>query len=307
MQSAGSGRPHVHQHRQKVGAGPAVVRVVHRVVIFAVDAAVNGMDQPVAQPCFGAHQERGRKNPLAGRQEDGIDRIVHSTGHHRLDLAAIGPGAEDVRRPRGERPPFGQGVGLLGEGPFAPVDPAIRAEVRPVQVVGTASQRPAVEPDLPPVGHAVAVGVGQLPDFRRSRHIDAAGIPHHAFGKGQGVGERLRAVITAVAIDIFQSHDPMGRFLCLNVRLLDRSGRFRHIQPALLIQVGHDRPLDERRSGRPHDREPRRQRERLAVQRHLDGGRRRLAENLPHGQQQPASHGLDGTGASHRLAPKRGL
>ena len=90
---------------------------------------------------------------------------------------------------RDERLPAGPLVGLLGERALAPVDPAVRAEVRAVQVVGAAGQRLALEPLFALVGDAVAVGVGQLPDARRRGDVERAVEPHRAFGEHHLVGE----------------------------------------------------------------------------------------------------------------------
>ena len=87
---------------------------------------------------------------------------------------AIGPAAEDVGRAGDERRLARPLVGLLGERPFAPVDPAVGAEIGPVQVVGAAGQRLALEPLDALVGDAVAIGVGQFPDARRRGDIERA-------------------------------------------------------------------------------------------------------------------------------------
>ena len=108
-----------------------------------------------------------------------------------------------------ERRLAGPLIGLLREGALAPVNPAVGSEVRPVQVVGAAGQRLALEPFDTLVRDAVAVGVGQLPDARRRSDVERSGVPHRTFGEHHLVGEDRALVEPAVAIRVFQPKDPV--------------------------------------------------------------------------------------------------
>ena len=55
-------------------------------------------------------------------------------------------------------------VGLFGKGTLAPVDPAISAEIRAMEIIGTPRQRLAVMPDLTLIANAVVIGIGEFPD-----------------------------------------------------------------------------------------------------------------------------------------------
>ena len=122
------------------------------------------MNEAVALAAAGMDEEGGREDRLAAGGEDHVDRVVHAAGHDRLDARSIGPAAEDVGCLGHKRRLAGPRVRLLGKGSLAPVDPAVPAQVRPVQVVGAAGQGFALEPFDSLVGDAVAIGVGELPD-----------------------------------------------------------------------------------------------------------------------------------------------
>src|SRR5205809_5387828 len=83
MQPTGSRWPLMHEHRHELGRCPLVIGLIDRIVIFAIDAAVDRMNQTVAKSRCWPNQERRRKNPLAAGHENGVDRVVHAAGHYR--------------------------------------------------------------------------------------------------------------------------------------------------------------------------------------------------------------------------------
>src|SRR5213595_3915577 len=103
MQAARSRRALMHKDGHEVRRRPFVVGIVDRVVIFPVDAAVNGVNEAVTKTRGGPDEKRRRKDSFAAGREHAIDWIVHAAGHYRLDAAAIRPRAEDVRSASGER------------------------------------------------------------------------------------------------------------------------------------------------------------------------------------------------------------
>ena len=180
-----------------------------------------------------------------------------------------------MRRPGGELLAARQRVLLLRERPLAPVDPAVGAEVRAVQVVGAAGERLAVEPHLLLVGLAVAVGVGELEDLRRGGDVERPVQPHRPFGEHHVRHEHRRLVVLPVAAGVFEADDAVRLRLDLLGDLLVGPGRVADVEPALLVERGDDRPLDLRRSGDQFDGEPVGQGERVAVELDLviPGGR----------------------------------
>ena len=66
-QAARGGRAHVQKDRHDLGARPFVGGLEDRVVDLAVDAAVDGVDQPVALAAAGMDEERGREDRVRRR------------------------------------------------------------------------------------------------------------------------------------------------------------------------------------------------------------------------------------------------
>src|SRR5690242_16235601 len=98
------------------------------------------MDEAVAFARGGVLKEGGGEDALAAGGEDDFDGIVHAAGHDRLDAGAVGARSEDVGGAGGEFFAVGQRVGLFGERAFAPVNPAVGAQIRSVQIVGAAGE-----------------------------------------------------------------------------------------------------------------------------------------------------------------------
>src|SRR5205807_7661061 len=86
-QATGGRGAQVRHYRHERRTRPRMV--VDHVMIFAIDAAVDGMNDAVAFSASRMLQERGREEALAARREDDVDGIVHAAGHHWLN-----PGAE---------------------------------------------------------------------------------------------------------------------------------------------------------------------------------------------------------------------
>ena len=131
------------QDRHELWTGPDMF--VDWIVVFAVHASVDGMDQPVALAAAGMLEERATHEPLARGREDDIHRVVHTAGHYALDSGAVRASAKDVTGAGDEVRLAALLIGLLGEGAFAPVEPTVAAKVRPVKIVGAAGQRFAVD------------------------------------------------------------------------------------------------------------------------------------------------------------------
>src|SRR5262249_41523317 len=100
-------------------------------------------------------------------------------------------------------------VRLLRKGALAPVDPAVGAEVRAMQVVGASGKRLALEPLRALVGHAVTVGVGQLPDAGRGRDVERAVVPEGPLGKHHLVRKDRALVEPAISVAVYEPDDAM--------------------------------------------------------------------------------------------------
>jgi hypothetical protein len=304
LEAAHGGGPAVHERGQEV-AGPLVAAQVGRRA--AVHAAVEDVNEPVAEAAGGMLDERGRQDPLPLGREGDVDGVVHAAGHHDLAARAVGPGPEDVRRAGLPAGPPRQVVGLLAVPALRPIEPAVAAEVGAMQVVAALRERAAVEPHLPLVGHAVAVAVGELPDRRWGGHVERAGVPERALEHHQPVGERGPPVVDAVAVGVFEPRHAMPRIRLLPLERVVRAARLRHVEPAGLVARDGDGKLDERRAGHPLDREALGHGEREVVEAEFHGGQRAGGQR-PNGDQDRdrAARAKHPSIVATRLAPGRG-
>src|SRR5215510_3762091 len=134
---------------------------------LTVDAAINGVNEAVSFPGFGlVNESRGEESFAPGREGD-VHRIIHPAGHHDFQTRTVWTFPEDMGCAALEGFASTQIVGLLGEGALAPVDPAVRPQIRPVHVVGATSQGLALMPFIPLIGDAIVVGIGKLPNAGR--------------------------------------------------------------------------------------------------------------------------------------------
>src|SRR5262249_3794811 len=83
------------------------------IVLFAIDAAVNGVDQSIAPATTRMLEKRRCEDSFAAACEHHFDRIVHASRHHRLDTRTIRTTAEDMRSTRDKRGLTGTFVPLL--------------------------------------------------------------------------------------------------------------------------------------------------------------------------------------------------
>ena len=114
-----------------------MLRLLRFPIGFAINPAINRMDQTVPLAKRWLSQKGGRKNPLSTTCENHIHRVVHPARHHRLQLATVFRRSEEVGCTR--LPLFSMNlVGLLGKGSLGPINPPVTAQIRPVQIVRTA-------------------------------------------------------------------------------------------------------------------------------------------------------------------------
>ncbi len=226
---------------KQIRPGPRYPAVVEDVIFLAVHTAVNRMGHAIAEARLGEVDERAAEDRFTLGGEGDFHRIVHASGHDDIQPRPIRQRAVNVRRLVLQHPAVGQRVRLFGECPLGPIQIAIRTQMRPVDVVGAPGQGAALEPLLPTVRHAVAVGVGKLPDAGRTRHIHRTAVPEASLGKHHLVGEHHRLVEHPVAVGVLQAQDAVGGILQLLVRRLIGSGRIRHVEASLVIETGAHR------------------------------------------------------------------
>ena len=261
----------LHERMRQLGAGAFHAAVVERAVFLAEDRAVAGVADAVAATGLGEINERAGEDHFALSRKRDADRIVHAAGHHHVEVGAVRFRAVDVRGAILQHAAVAERVRLLIERALGPVEIAIRPKIRAVNVVRAAGQRPALEPFLALVSHAIAVGVGELPDAGRSGDVNGAVMPeaalrkHHLAGKDGGLVER------AVAVNVFKAEHAMRRILELLGGFVVRSGRISDIEPALVIKARTDRARYLISRGDALDGEPLRHRELVGANLELRG------------------------------------
>ncbi len=247
-------RPEMRHHRHEI-AGSRVA--VDDAMDLAIDAAVDCVHQRVAPPLLRMLEERCGEDAFPGGGEGHVHGVVHAAGHDDLDFAARRAPAQNVRRAGDERRLAGPLVGLLGERALRPVDPAVGPGIRPVQIVGAPGEGLSLEPFLTPIGDAVAVGIRQLPDAGGRGDVEGAVEPHRAFGEHHAVREHDALIEAAITVAVFEADNAMGALFELDLDLRIRAGRVGDVEPAPLVEVGDDRPIDEGRPGHQLDLEAR--------------------------------------------------
>src|SRR4051812_33283783 len=106
---------------QFAGAGMIVDDIMH----FAVNTAVNRVNDAVAFTTFRMLKERGGKEPLAAGCECDFHRVIHSASHDRFDPASVRLATKNVGSASYKGRLAGALVSLFRERAFAPVDPTI--------------------------------------------------------------------------------------------------------------------------------------------------------------------------------------
>ena len=189
-------------------------------------------------------EERAGGERLAFLGERDLHGIVHAAAADDLDLRSVGPAAEHSRGAALHPRPVGA-VDRMSMAPVGPVEPAVGAEERSVDVGGVAA-RSEFRDDLLAL-HA-AVGLGEFPDAR-GRADERAAVPQRAHREGEFVGEDDALVERAVAVGVLEADHPMGRPLQEIFEPQVDAGGIADVEAAALVEARHDRPLDERRAG----------------------------------------------------------
>ena len=118
--------------RQDRHEGAGLFMFINDVMNFSVDPAVDRMHQTIALPTAWMLKKGRGEDSLAFRRESDVHRIVHPARHHCFDNSALRTAAKNMRRARLEGRSIRTVVGLFCERSFAPVDPSIETQVRPM-------------------------------------------------------------------------------------------------------------------------------------------------------------------------------
>ncbi len=208
----------------------------HTNKFFAVNTAVDGVYEAIAMTRFMRRKKRPAQNALAFGSERQSHRIVHPAGQHRFEAAVVWPSAENMGCAAFEFLPVGKIVSLFRKCTFAPINPSIRPEIRPVQIIGATGKRLAFVPFFADIRNPVAVGVGEFPDARRRGDVERTVMPKTAFREHHFVRENHVFIEFAIPIGVFEADDAMRFVFELFFRFVVRTGRIGEVQPALFIK-----------------------------------------------------------------------
>jgi len=233
-------------------AGAGEFRQAFRLVEAGVDAAADPVDERV--PPFLIEDVSGAEHfPFLGPVD--LDRVVHAAAGKDLHVAAVRFAREDT----GRLPLAGHLAVFVryfvSVPPFAPIDAAVGAEEAAVHVGRIAGVAELADQQLPLIGHAVVVEVGQFPDAAGGGRIDRAVMPEGPLREGHFVGEDRLLIELAVPVGVFQSHDAVGKLLLQIDSRQIHPRALGHIEPPFVVKAGHDGMLDQRRGGGDFDGE----------------------------------------------------
>jgi hypothetical protein len=118
-----------------------------------------------------------------------------------------------------------------------------------VQIVTTACDRAAIEPDAPFIRDVVAIGIAEFPNVRRGSDIDGSFMDEDTFRERQVLGEDSRVIKFAIPVTVDQSQDAVLRVFELSRRFVGVPGTVGEIEHAVVIETHVNRPLHQRRRG----------------------------------------------------------
>ena len=118
-----------------------------------------------------------------------------------------------------------------------------------MQIITTAFDGSAVEPDDPLIRNVVAINVAQFPDVWGSSNVDGTFMDKYAFGERQAVGEDSRVVEHTIAVSVDQAQDPVRRVLELFRGLVRVPRAIRDVEGAVHVEIHVDGTLHQGRSG----------------------------------------------------------
>ena len=179
-------------------------------LIFArINAAAEPVDDGVAARA--AVEKIYRADDFALGRKINFRRVVRARERVPAHVRAVGFARPDARRETGMDQRAVLLFHFVALAAVTPVEPAIGMEERPVNVRRVARVFEAADDHLASVGHAVAVGVGQLPDAGRRRDVERAVEPDAALREGHLVGEHAGLVVNAIAVGVGEEEHAVGQ------------------------------------------------------------------------------------------------
>lgn len=138
---------------------------------------------------------------------------------------------------------------------IAPVETPIGTEEAAVYIRRVADEAELADDLIADLGDAVVVAILELPDIGRAGDVQRALMPEGARGEGHLVGKDGGLVEAAVAVDVFEPADVVGRLREQLFGIEVLAGALGDVQPAAIVEAGHKRVLDQGRPGRDLDAE----------------------------------------------------
>ncbi len=140
--------------------------------------------------------------------------------------------------------------------PVAPEDAAVGRREAAVDAGGVAAGAERAGNFNPHVDLAVAVGVFQAPDIRRTGHIQSVVGPLCAHRQRHAVGEQAPLVESPVAIRVVEPQHHVGRVFQQLVVAQVLAGALGHEQMAAVVKARHHGMPDQRRPRHQFDHKP---------------------------------------------------
>src|SRR5262249_1680904 len=131
----------------------------------------------------------------------------------------------------------------------APVEPAVGAEVRSMDVGGVAGEAELGDQLGAQVRLAAFLCIEEFPDAGRRRGVDGALIPEGALREAEPVGEDMAGAEDAALVRGIEDDDAVGELLEQVRRLEVSPGAVGEVEPAFVVEAAEHGMLDER-SGR---------------------------------------------------------
>ena len=120
--------------------------------------------------------------------------------------------------------------------PVGHIDPIVEPPLQAVDAVLLVAFDEALEHDAPHVRSLVAVGVFEVVDVRRARHIDPAVPRHHAGRKAQPVDKDRTRFVPPVAVDVLEQPHPALLRCSFSLRAVRIAAHLHHVQPGVGVE-----------------------------------------------------------------------
>ena len=218
-------------------------------VFPAVHSAIHRVQNTVAPAGLGQIKEGAAQKALPYVTKGQPNRVVHPPGDDHFELTAIRTSAIDMGGTRLEGPPITKHVVLRSKSSLAPVEKAIRSQIRTVHVVAATFDGSTVEPDSPLIGNMIAINVGELPYVRRRAHINSSLVNKDTFRERHLFSKHGRMIKYPIIVPVDQPQYAMSWVLELFRSLIRVPRAIRDVKRAIHVEIHVDGTLHQGRSG----------------------------------------------------------